>query len=66
MTGRDVDPNAVARRWGGLLCIGASIVLGLIDAFSVDYVLDPISFGLLLGTGCVLLGVDPVISRLNR
>lgn len=40
-------------------------VLALIDAASPDYALDSIQLGLLLGTGGVLLGVEP-LRRLLR
>ena len=44
----------------GLLIYGLVAVLALIDAASVDYTLDSIQLGLLLGTGGVLLGVEPL------
>lgn len=47
-----------ARIVGGLLLIGAAIILMLIDAASVEYAVDSIQLGLLLGTGLVLLGVE--------
>lgn len=47
-----------ARIAGGLLLIGLVMVLALIDAVSVDYAIDSIQLGLLLGTGLVLLGVE--------
>jgi hypothetical protein len=47
-----------ARVAGGLLLIGLVVVLALIDAISIDYSVDSIQLGLLLGTGLVLLGVE--------
>jgi hypothetical protein len=47
-----------ARVAGGLLLIGLVVVLALIDAISLDYHVDSIQLGLLLGTGLVLLGVE--------
>jgi hypothetical protein len=43
---------------GGLLLIGLVVALALIDAISVEYSVDSIQLGLLLGTGLVLLGVE--------
>jgi hypothetical protein len=47
-----------ARVTGGLLLIGLVVALALIDAVSLDYSVDSIQLGLLLGTGLVLLGVE--------
>jgi len=47
-----------ARVAGGLLLIGLSVMLTLVDAFSADYSVDSIQLGLILGTGLVLLGVE--------
>ena len=47
-----------ARVAGGLALIFLVILLTLIDAASVDYSVDSIQLGLLLGTGLVLLGVE--------
>jgi hypothetical protein len=47
-----------ARVAGGLLLIGLVVILALIDAVSIDYSVDSIQLGLLLGTGLVLLGVE--------
>lgn len=41
-----------------MLLIVLVIVLSMVDAFSVDYGVDSIQLGLLLGTGLVLLGVE--------
>ena len=65
-TRRDQGDYHTARQVGGLLCIVAGVLLGFIDAFSVDYTLDAISFGLLMGTGAILLGAEPILSRLDR
>ncbi len=47
-----------ARVAGGLALIGLSIVLTIMDAINLDYSLDSIQLGLILGTGLVLLGVE--------
>ena len=47
-----------ARIAGGLALIGLVIVLAILDAFRLDYSVDSIQLGLLLGTGLVLLGVE--------
>ena len=47
-----------ARIAGGLALIGLVIVLAILDSLRVDYTLDSIQLGLLLGTGLVLLGVE--------
>lgn len=44
---------------------GLVVVLALVDAGSPDYQLDNITLGLMLGTGGVLLGVEP-LRRLLR
>jgi hypothetical protein len=49
-----------ARIAGGLMLIGAAILLMLIDSLSRDYSLDSIQLGLMLGTGSVLLGVEAI------
>lgn len=49
-----------ARVAGGLLLIALAMLLSLLDAISVDYVLDNIQLGLILGTAGVLLGVEAV------
>lgn len=63
---RDEHPNyGRARIYGGLGLLLVASVLSVIDAFSVDYVLDSVPFGLMLGTGSLLLGVEG-IKRLSR
>ncbi len=47
-----------ARIAGGLALIFAAIVLLLVDALSLEYSVDSIVLGLILGTGVVLLGVE--------
>lgn len=49
-----------ARVAGGLLLIATVVALALIDAISIDYSVDSIQLGLLLGTGSVLLGVEAI------
>lgn len=49
----------------GLLLFGLVAVLALIDAASPDYTLDSIQLALMLGTGGVILGVEP-LRRLLR
>jgi hypothetical protein len=49
-----------ARVAGGLILIGLAAVLMVIDALSVDYSVDSIQLGLILGTGSVLLGVEAI------
>lgn len=44
----------------GVLLFGLVAVLALIDAISPDYQLDSIQLGLMLGTGGVILGVEPL------
>lgn len=51
-------PYSKARTVGGLLLLGLVVVLFLIDAFLVDYHVDSIHLGLLLGTALLLLGVE--------
>ena len=48
------------RTWAGLLIFALVAILFILDVFSVDYALDSIQLGLLLGTGGVLLGVEPL------
>lgn len=43
---------------GGLALVGLVIVLAISDAYSTDYAIDPITLGILLGAGLLLLGVD--------
>ncbi len=47
-------PRVVA----GLALIGSTIALMFIDAVSVEYKMDPIQLGLMLGSGMLLLGVE--------
>lgn len=56
-----IRPRTVA----GMLMFGLVAVLALFDAASADYQLDNITLGLMLGTGGVLLGVEP-LRRLLR
>ena len=53
-----------ARIAGGLALIAVAVILALIDAFSLEYALDSITFGLILGTGAVLLGAEAI--RITR
>jgi len=46
------------RALAGLALIALVIVLGLIDAVSPGFQVDPIELALLLGSGLVLLGVE--------
>ena len=48
------------RTLAGLLLYGLVAVLALLDAASPTYSLDNIALGLMLGTGGVLLGVEPL------
>ena len=59
--GRFIKPRTLA----GLALYGLVCILALIDAASPDYSLDSIQLGLMLGTGGVLLGVEP-LKRLLR
>lgn len=56
------DPGAIdlskPRVVAGLALIGAAIVLTFVDAYSVDFKMDPIELGLMLGSGMLLLGVE--------
>jgi hypothetical protein len=49
-----------ARVAGGLLLIGLVVILAIIDAISIEYSVDSIQLGLILGTGSVLLGVEAI------
>ena len=49
-----------ARTAAGLLIYGLVVVLSIIDAGTIEYQLDSIQLGLMLGTGGVLLGVEPL------
>lgn len=51
-----IRPRIVA----GLAMYGLVGILALIDAASPTYALDTVSLGLMLGTGSVLLGVEPL------
>lgn len=58
---QDEAPHFIRpRTLAGLLLYGLVAVLALIDAASPEYALDSIQLGLLLGTGGVLLGVEPL------
>jgi len=63
--GRDVDgadPDALglstARVVAGMALIIAAIALMFVDAYSVEFKMDPIELGLMLGSGMLLLGVE--------
>jgi len=58
---RFIRPRTLA----GLLLYILVAVLAIFDAISPDYSLDNIALGLMLGTGGVLLGVEP-LRRLLR
>lgn len=47
-----------ARITGGLLLIGLVFLLAILDAVRIDYNVDSIQLGLMLGSGLVLLGVE--------
>lgn len=49
-----------ARTVAGLLIYTLVAVLAILDAASPEYQLDSIQLGLMLGTGGVLLGVEPL------
>lgn len=60
-TGTDETHHFIRpRTLAGLLLFTLVAVLALIDAASPDYALDSIQLGLFLGTGGVLLGVEPM------
>jgi hypothetical protein len=57
----DNDPISVVslpRVVAGMALIVATILLMFIDAASVEYKMDPIQLGLMLGSGMLLLGVE--------
>lgn len=54
-----------ARVAAGLLIYGLIAVLALVDAVTFDYSLDSIQLALMLGTGGVLLGVEPLARLLK-
>jgi hypothetical protein len=61
MTPEDESPHFIRPRTvAGLLLYGLVAVLALLDAASPDYSLDNVALGLMLGTGGVLLGVEPL------
>lgn len=49
-----------ARTVAGLLLFVIAGLLALLDAILPDYSIDSIPFGLLLGTGSLLLGVEGI------
>jgi hypothetical protein len=71
-SGREPQPNVLSsdpvppgppdfnkpRTAAALMVIGLVIVLSIIDAFSVDFQLDTIQAGLMLGSALLLLGVE--------
>jgi len=56
------DPDALglstARVVAGMALIVAAIALMFVDAYSVEFKMDPIELGLMLGSGMLLLGVE--------
>lgn len=58
-------PYYTARVVSGLVLIVTAAVLSVIDAYSVEFSLDSIVFGLILGTGAVLLGAEALPRRLR-
>jgi hypothetical protein len=58
--GNDTGPLGLSlpRVIAGLALIAATIVLMFIDAASIEYKMDPIQLGLMLGSGMLLLGVE--------
>lgn len=62
----DAGHYVIARRAGGLLLLGLVAVAFTIDVFLESYTFDSVQLGLLLGTACVLLGVDAAFSRLRQ
>ena len=53
---RFIKPRTIA----GLLMFGLVAVLALLDVISTDYTLDSVQLFAMLGTGGVLLGVEPL------
>ena len=51
-------PFSRERGIAGLLMIGLAVVLALIDPFLPDFTVDPVEYALIVGTGCLLLGVE--------
>lgn len=52
-------PNFIrARTAAGLLLVSLTVILFLLDFASLDFSLDSIQLGLLLGTALLLLGVE--------
>lgn len=47
-----------ARNVGGLALIGAAVVIALVDVWRTDVTADVWQFGLILGGGLLLLGVQ--------
>lgn len=54
----DDGPYVRPRTIAGLLLVGATIALAGIDALTVDYTVDTLTLGILLGAGLLLLGVE--------
>ena len=54
-----------ARTAAGLLIYALIAVLAVVDVVTVDYTLDSIQLALMLGTGGVLLGVEPLARLLK-
>lgn len=55
-SGHFIRPRTLA----GLLLYALVAVLALFDAASPEYTFDNVALGLMLGTGGVLLGVEPL------
>lgn len=66
VTGPDGAPSfyASARRALGSFLLLVGGVLVLLDVVSAEYAIDSIALGLVLSTGCVLLGLDASVRRL--
>lgn len=60
MTERNDGPTpfSQARTIGGLVLLGVVAALFLLDFISVEFSVDSIQLGLLLGTALLLLGVE--------
>jgi hypothetical protein len=56
-----IKPRTIA----GLLMFALVCVLALLDAASPDYTLDSVQLFAMLGTGGVLLGVEPLKALLK-
>jgi hypothetical protein len=54
----DAPPFSRARTWGGLGMLALVVLLYVMDAVSLDFHVDSIQLGLLLGSALLLLGVE--------